>query len=1469
MSFESKITPDRVQATHIKEGFVMGWIPGEIVSLDDPEKIGRIQVRCPLLSESSNMPNEEDSWVWVTEMFTGNGVPGGSQSPLSVGSLVALIPMFGDPEHLLMFGCIANRQDRPHPDFDRSRGVTGTASPGGTIEISNDQDGSHFKSFPSKAVQSVAGDGSIMYQSPGKARFHLMQDGGATLENDNASLTTSPEGNLTARSLGGAAMNLNQDGTLTIACAEKSTLSLNSKNANLEGPLRHHSRLLKEAKGFLSADLKQGVQLLKNLEKLINHFESGEFGASHFIYEADVVLKRLRDGVATNLPKGMAILEELKDAPPIDLGESLDGQIKEGLRIELDKIVKVAEESVEKDKPGAAIVADVVAKIPEELKKLLAVLDAEEKKALFARLDAIIPTIDALAYDVVLQREALIAEIAPNGWHSIDAIVKMRLHGKLKSMEAAINPKPERLEKFTIKEEGEWWEDLPDRVESAIGQLGEYSEFAKGDLGIYDLHEGDENLTEQAISRVFSSHALKSSKYLTKEELADKDREAKQIEEDKKTTSKLVAGESPLSTLLGEVTHNLIKKTEKTLSIITGGEKSTKGIAPLQTLAFLLTTDDVIFNQKILIDPLKEVAKHFSVGGVTEGDILAKSVEEVLPKACKELINNLVPVLESAIEDFSKLIRAVPDEPKGARITARESFVQMETSRGDKGAVARIGKEGAQLMGPEFAPNLRVSMFADKAEGGMSAGPKGGGIRVERRMAEVLGPERKDGELPEREEDKPGKGKKGGYKLFSEGQRRKQGGEQEKATKKPKYDDLEEEERMVRTSLFADGYGGAGTLSGGRGAGSIVHLEKAETFGPEIELDGKKLRTGSFVFAQEAGSEAADGAISYVARDRAEVLGPEREEGEFKDEQDDAPVSDKDGFDFDLKSVKFKKGGDREEGKKGKFADAEAKKKLRTCLFADRKGLVGGKSGGDGACFSADETKSGMHGPAIEIKGEKTRSGMQAAPEETAMFAPGEGAMTVVGANRAEMLAPVRDDAEQDDDDYEPPSDFAGFKFTPFVAKSMEKGGESKEKELEKPKESKLRSSMCAEKNGTVSMKSGGEGACSFVDPAKAGILGPAIEKDGKKVRTEMFAWENDIGMKGAGEKAAISYVSEKIGELLGPQVKDAIGELIRTNIFADEKSATVWAGGKEGAMTVVTQELAKMLGPSGKGLLEMVKTYSQLVGADGVSKLKLAEKVAELLGPDGKKAMQIGMDFVKLLGPGGSQMAMAEAGLKLLGIDGKSGIQMLGNVTKLLGPGGKIALSLSPKKLLSKGLGGMLSMGGSGTSLSSIGTTVFRNGSEDGSKGVGVLLDPKSGLLSLSSFFSGDHNKPPVQDDNDDDDDDKPEEPVQWDKQAARFALQGTNAHVQSFDEDGTSCNEVLCTPEAVYVQGKQVIFRALSDPEEVGEEPEILHEFKINEDGVFVNGVNLSVLSDLQGSIGSILARLLLLESPSGSSS
>ena len=300
--------------------------------------------------------------------------------------------------------------------------------------------------------------------------------------------------------------------------------------------------------------------------------------------------------------------------------------------------------------------------------------------------------------------------------------------------------------------------------------------------------------------------------------------------------------------------------------------------------------------------------------------------------------------------------------------------------------------------------------------------------------------------------------------------------------------------------------------------------------------------------------------------------------------------------------------------------------------------------------------------------------------------------------------------------------------------------------------------------------------------------------------------------------------------------------------------------------MTVVTQELAKMLGPSGKGLLEMVKTYSQLVGADGISKLKLAEKVAELLGPDGKKAMQIGMDFLKLLGPGASQLAMAEQGLKLLGIDGKAGIQLLEKATKLLGPGGKISLSISPKKLISKGLGSLLSMGGSGTSLSSIGTTMLRNGSEDGGKGVGVLLDSVNGLLALSSFFPGEHNKPPASES--EDDDEKTPPVIVWDKQSARVALQGRNAHVQSFDEDGSSCNEVLCTPEAVYVQGKKIVVRSLSDPEK-GQEPETLHEIKINEDGVFVDDVNLSILSEIQASIGSILSRLVSLELSANSSS
>ena len=62
VSLEKLSRPEFIEgrSSELMEGKIMGGIPAEITSLDDPEKIGRIQVCCSLIDDTKNLPNGDD-----------------------------------------------------------------------------------------------------------------------------------------------------------------------------------------------------------------------------------------------------------------------------------------------------------------------------------------------------------------------------------------------------------------------------------------------------------------------------------------------------------------------------------------------------------------------------------------------------------------------------------------------------------------------------------------------------------------------------------------------------------------------------------------------------------------------------------------------------------------------------------------------------------------------------------------------------------------------------------------------------------------------------------------------------------------------------------------------------------------------------------------------------------------------------------------------------------------------------------------------------------------------------------------------------------------------------------------------------------------------------------------------------------------------------------------------------------------
>jgi hypothetical protein len=67
VSLEKLARPEFVEgrSSELMEGKIMGGIHAEITSLDDPEKIGRIQVCCPLINDTANLLNGWDGYALV------------------------------------------------------------------------------------------------------------------------------------------------------------------------------------------------------------------------------------------------------------------------------------------------------------------------------------------------------------------------------------------------------------------------------------------------------------------------------------------------------------------------------------------------------------------------------------------------------------------------------------------------------------------------------------------------------------------------------------------------------------------------------------------------------------------------------------------------------------------------------------------------------------------------------------------------------------------------------------------------------------------------------------------------------------------------------------------------------------------------------------------------------------------------------------------------------------------------------------------------------------------------------------------------------------------------------------------------------------------------------------------------------------------------------------------------------------
>lgn len=705
-SFSHIFSPDvpENQNSNFQEGTISGWVPAVITSLVDDQKLGRVRISVDLFERGTDIPNQEDGYCWVGEEFTVNSGLGGAHRFLQGGTLIAALPMMGQPNQFLLLACINNKVDPPHPEFDRAKRTYGSATPGQVFTIKNDTSASRTDSYPHGVLQNVSGDGNLTNQTRDHARMQLRQDGTSRLENDNSFTMHSPEGTVSQRSADGAQQVLHSDGRVEMNSASGALLHLFDGEAQMSGPANQISALIADVKSLVGGHLGEGGALFSQISKLSKNLLAGGDFAS-FLNAASGALDGLDQGLLKNINPGSAALSKLTGLSFDELGTAVMPQIQKALKTGLSDVVPGLESFLQ-SAPNF---------LPETISgKLAEILPAGMLKGLnLSSLGAdLSPLLQALTGDPGMQLQNILDQVMPKGWKSIENVLGMNLQGAIGGIDEILNKEPPTLESLLaeglIVAETVISRELEDVVELATPEnleilRQEIEKFFK--LGVSQLTE----LIPGNLSGLVSELNLK---------------DLLQMEQG-------ISGAGRMQNLVGRFSQGLLSKASGTIANLA---PSLDKIKPVMGLA-----KDLLNYQKTATDEgrLRIVENLLSMAGDSEfsqfinldaANLLQHAQDQVLPKMLSTFSDRIQGLLGPTVDDLNKAINAVPQGGSGSTVLATNLIAQISTPLQAAGSMLEVRPDASELLSP-FRLN-RVFAQAGKAGiatpfGGMSVSTAG------------------------------------------------------------------------------------------------------------------------------------------------------------------------------------------------------------------------------------------------------------------------------------------------------------------------------------------------------------------------------------------------------------------------------------------------------------------------------------------------------------------------------------------------------------------------------------------------------------------------------------------------------------------------------------------------------------------------------------------------------------------------
>lgn len=487
----------------------MGWAPGTIISLDDPERIGRVQVRCELIDEGTILPNANDGWCWVLEDFILPTKVGGSHRMLKVGSQVALLPMMGDPRQMLILGCIPSRRDRPSPLTDRFDETYGAITANGVVEIADDRELSHGIAYPHGVFQHVSPTGDITYQTQDNARLQLQHDGGCRMENDTCFSALSPDGVVQQGNDSGAYSRLDPSGEIAHKSPSGSGITFGELEVLATGPASGVSKLVRDARKRFGGRLGECVRSIDELKQALTFISEQDFlnHAPRIVQLLDKVLS-----LSDVLDEGNSILDKISNFTPEDLAKIVAPQVDMCLDLNLEELLPEIEGVIISERGGS--VADAVIELlPDNLKERV-------------RPELIDKIATIFAGDKEMAAKAILHEVVPMGVGAISNMFGLNLQKNLGGLSKAIDGirtlqdlvrtpgiSPINLGSFAgelVQKAGllkglfpsKFTKFLPDGVMEYVLGIPEASDFSPLQLAVGFITNGVAKDTKESLSRV-------------------------------------------------------------------------------------------------------------------------------------------------------------------------------------------------------------------------------------------------------------------------------------------------------------------------------------------------------------------------------------------------------------------------------------------------------------------------------------------------------------------------------------------------------------------------------------------------------------------------------------------------------------------------------------------------------------------------------------------------------------------------------------------------------------------------------------------------------------------------------------------------------------------------------------------------------------------------------------------------------